>query len=88
VAFPNPARGDRVTFAYFLEFNAEVTLKIYGLSKELVASVVEDKSAGDCSTVLDITDLRPGVYFYQITTQDAATDEIKHWKRQKLAIVR
>jgi hypothetical protein len=88
VAFPNPARGNRVTFAYLLEFNAEVTLRVYGLSKELVKAVVEQKSAGDCSTVLDITDLRPGVYFFQITTKDATTDEIKHWKRQKLAIIR
>jgi len=88
VAFPNPARGNRVTFVYHLDFNAEVTLKVYGLSKELVASVKESKSAGDCSTVLDITDIRSGVYFYQITTENATTNEIKNWKRQKLAIIR
>ncbi len=88
VVFPNPARGNSVTFAYYLDFNAEITLKVYSLSKELVTSVTEQKAAGDCSTILDITNIRPGVYFYQITTKNLTTEEIDHWKRQKLAIIR
>ncbi len=88
IAYANPARGNHVVFAYQLNFNAEVTLRLYNLVKELVASVTEQKLAGDCVTRLDISNIPAGVYLYQITTEDAATGEIEHWERQKLAIIR
>jgi len=88
IAYANPARGSHVLFAYHLDSNAEVTLRVYNLAKELVASVTESQLAGDRFTRLDISEIPPGIYLYQITTEDAATGDVEHWQRQKLAIIR
>lgn len=88
IAYANPARGNSVMFAYHLDSSADVTIRVYNLAKELVASITESKTAGDHGTRLDISEIPSGIYLYQITTEDAATGDIENWERQKLAIIR
>lgn len=88
IAYANPARGNSVMFVYHLDASADVTIRVYNLAKELVASIAESKTAGDQGTRLDISEIPSGIYLYQITTEDAATGDIEHWERQKLAIIR
>lgn len=88
IVYPNPARGTHVTFIYDLDSAAEVTIKVYSLSKQLVASIAETKSAGENSTRLDISEIPSGIYLYSITIKDNASGKMENWQRQKLAIIR
>jgi len=88
IAFPNPSRGSHVMFVYHLDASAEVTIRVYNLAKELVASITESKSAGDRTSRLDVSAVSPGIYLYQVTTKDVTNGTIENWQRQKLAIIR
>ncbi len=88
LAFPNPARG-KVTFAYAVPGVAKVTIDIYRLTGERVASIEErkDGSAQTFTTAWQAAGVAPGVYFCRIVATDVSGKEVLNVKK-KVALVK
>ena len=84
--YPNPAKGNTVTFKFYLSDKADVEIDIYNIAGEKIARLKkEDNPAGIVSEIIwDISDIASGVYIYRIEansqTQSKAITE-------KLAII-
>jgi hypothetical protein len=62
---PNPARGDELTFYYYLPSPGVFEVKVYNCAYELIAVLRERKHGGRREgTTWKIKDVAPGVYFY------------------------
>ncbi len=62
--YPNPARGDKTTFRYYLKEDANVTIDIYDISYEWVENLTAQGKAGENEIVWDISNIARGVYIY------------------------
>ena len=67
--YPNPA-SDKINFDYTLLEDAKVSLDIYSLNSQIAKSYLinEPHGSGDYSRSLDVSGLKPGVYFARFTT--------------------
>ena len=64
--YPNPVK-DTTRFGFYLNSKAEVSLKLYDQSgKEVMDILSEERQAGEHWVDLDVTDLKKGIYIYQI----------------------
>jgi len=64
--YPNPARGNKTTFAFYSSNPSQVTIEIYTLANELVETLKGyDRTSGSFyEKDWDITDIGRGVYLY------------------------
>lgn len=72
-ASPNPARG-KVLLHYQLPGTAEISIKIYFVSGQLIREITENKRAGMNTVIWDGkdnkgTDVAGGVYFYRVESR-------------------
>lgn len=67
-SYPNPASESTVIY-FTLPEAAKANLNIYNINGQLVKNIMnEEMSAGQHSVNLSVTDLKEGVYFYNLTT--------------------
>ena len=73
--FPNPAyQNNQIDF--HLEESGMVKISILNKNGELIRSVLNSRlEAGEHSQMIDLTDLEPGLYFYQIETPEGSTSK-------------
>lgn len=85
-AYPNPARGGKARFKYYLGDKADVTVEIYNVAGELVAVLERrDSPAGIASEIeWDVSRVASGVYIWRIEARSASG--VKSLKK-KLAVI-
>jgi len=84
--YPNPAKGDRLSFKFYLGDKADVTVDVYNVAGELIAHLEKaDCPAGLVSEIeWNIADIASGAYVFRLEAKAAsATKAIK----KKLAII-
>jgi hypothetical protein len=68
-AYPNPF-NPRTSFEFYLPHGNDVTLKVYNVRGEVVATLVSARlAAGKYRYHWDASNIASGVYFYQLSTQ-------------------
>lgn len=71
--YPNPV-SSAGAISYTLAANTEVSVKIFDLAGRQVLSVFEGtKEAGDHTEFFNVSDLKDGIYLYQIQAGDIST---------------
>ncbi len=84
--YPNPARGDTVTFKTALGDDAVLTIDVYNVAGERVARLTNSGTAGNVvETVWDVRDVASGVYVYRVEAKGLAGGKADVTK--KLAIL-
>lgn len=84
--YPNPAKGDAVTFKFLLSDKAGVSIDVYNVAGEKVAAL----SRGNCPAgvtseiVWDIKNIASGVYVYKVKAESASGSKTV---TKKLAVV-
>lgn len=63
--YPNPFT-DRLTVAYQLKSDSDVTITLYDNSGRIVKSLSEKAKSGDNKIVVDGSALKPGIYYYSV----------------------
>jgi hypothetical protein len=84
--YPNPAKGDKLYFKYYLGAKADVTVDVYNVVGELIAHLEKaGEPAGIASEIVwDIGSVASGVYVYRIEAKSAfGSKAIK----KKLAVI-
>lgn len=68
VAYPNPARGGRVSFQYTLAAESRVRVEIYNLAGFRVANLEDSHQSGGINriTTWNLQGVAPGVYTYRL----------------------
>lgn len=67
-SYPNPASESTIIY-FTLPETTKASLNIYNINGQLVKNILDDEmSAGQHSVTLSVTDLKEGVYFYNLTT--------------------
>lgn len=70
MAFPNPV-GNSFNIDYELATSGEVTITIHSRGGNLVKTIAEgQKTTGDHTVTVDVSDLAPGLYLYKIATPE------------------
>jgi hypothetical protein len=68
--YPNPFNATTV-INYQLPVDDEVTLEVYNLFGQKVATLVDGEQQAGCrSVVWDASDISSGIYFYRLTAGD------------------
>jgi hypothetical protein len=68
--YPNPFNPSTV-IRYTLSVHSQVSLKVYNLLGQEVATLVnEEQAAGSYATTFDASGLSSGLYFYRLTTPE------------------
>ena len=64
--YPNPARGDKLTFKFSLNYNADVEIRVYNIAGEMIAKLEKNNVlAGSIEEIVwDISKIASGVYIY------------------------
>lgn len=83
--FPNPVRGDEVTFNCLLNSQGEVTIDIFDLSFDKVARL-KTSGIGKIQIPWDVHKLASGVYLYQVTVKSDGGQRAK--VKGKLMVIR
>jgi hypothetical protein len=66
--YPNPASESTIIY-FSLPVATKASLNVFNINGQLVKSILnEEMSAGQHSVTLSVTDLKEGVYFYNLTT--------------------
>lgn len=88
--YPNPARGDTVTFRFYLNFTTDVHLEIYDTAGDKINGVVIRAREGDNDFRWRLpSHLANGVYFYRMEIdKDPQTPAGKRKGRGKFAVLR
>ncbi len=76
LAFPNPAKG-QMTFAAQVPEAGKLTIALYNLSGERVASLQESVAAGTAMLVWDCSGTAPGVYVVRIMVNNRELTKLK-----------
>jgi hypothetical protein len=80
-AFPNPAK-DRVNFAFNTTQTGSITVSVYNTRFRLVKQIKDATSTGVGNIAWDVSDISPGIYFYEVTIGS------HKYPKQKLVIAR
>jgi hypothetical protein len=64
---PNPFEST-ITIEIILEQNTPVTLQIFDLSGQVIETLTEQQQTGKHTMAMDLTRLKPGVYFCSVQT--------------------
>ncbi|OGF45308.1 MAG: hypothetical protein A2231_11305 [Candidatus Firestonebacteria bacterium RIFOXYA2_FULL_40_8] len=83
--FPSPTSGNTATVAYFMDSPGIMKIRVYSEVGKLMEALEESKSASTQSSVLNVGNLAPGVYFYflNIRYDDGTT---KNYPKHKFAV--
>ena len=84
--YPNPARGDTLTFRFLPADNSDVTIDVYNVAGEKVARLAKDSCPGGVTSeiVWRVANVASGVYVYRLEARSpSGTKSIT----KKLAIV-
>lgn len=76
LAFPNPAKG-QMTFAVQVPETGNLTVAIYNLSGERVASLQESATAGTAMIVWDCSATAPGIYVARVMVGSREITKLK-----------
>lgn len=73
-AYPNPAKGDTVTFKFKLAYKSHVKVEVYNIAGEKVASFEKaDCPAGQASEIVwNVRKIASGVYVFRLEAASAA----------------
>lgn len=84
--YPNPARGDTVTFKFRVAHKAYVRVEVYNVAGEKVASLQKaDCPAGQASEIAwDVRGIASGVYVYRLEAQSSVGNKSV---TKKLAVI-
>jgi DNA-binding beta-propeller fold protein YncE len=85
--YPSPARGDHATVCYYMAEAGQAEIKVWNAWAGLVGSAKDRKPSGVQITPLDISALKPGVYFYDVklSYDSGRTETIRP---RKFAVIR
>ena len=85
--YPNPAKGDKLTFKFSLNYNADIEIRIYNIAGEMIDKIEKrNVSAGQIEEILwDIKNIASGVYIYVF---EAKTGNKTKKIEKKLAIIK
>ncbi len=67
--YPNPVKSN-ATLTYELKKDANVTINIIDLTGKVVLTLNTDKTAGKQQEILELGELKSGLYFYEIKSSD------------------
>jgi hypothetical protein len=84
-AFPSPARGERVNFAYSMAESGKADIRVYNEAGDLVARIQDDKLIGTQTSRLSVRDFAPGVYIYKVLLT-YASGKVESLEVQKFAV--
>jgi hypothetical protein len=71
-SYPNPA-NDVTTIYFELPYDTEASLSIYNLTGQLVKTVFNERlSAGQHSVEIPVSDLKDGIYLYNLKSENGA----------------
>ena len=72
--YPNPARGDSLTFKFYVAYKASVAIDVYNVAGEKVARLTKENCpAGLTSEIAwNIRDIASGVYVYRVQAESAS----------------
>ena len=88
-SYPNPAKGSKITFLYYVPDTSEVVINVYNVNGDRIATFSEYKSGGNFQeTYWDINDVAQGIYIYQIAFKSSSTNSLAKYPIKKLAIIR
>jgi len=74
--YPNPVKNIS-NLSFYLSASSTVSLKIFSENGKLVSNPVQEKLApGNHLIPFDMSDTKPGMYFYQFTSNDHVTNGI------------
>jgi hypothetical protein len=77
VAYPNPAKGP-VAFLYKTDGDTKITIEIYSMAGERIASLRDQKSGvGTNQTIWDTNGIAPGVYLCRVQVERNGTIALK-----------
>ena len=84
--YPNPAKGDTLTFKFYLADKASVTIDVYNVAGEKVARLSKSNCpAGLTSEIAwDVKNIASGVYIYRVQAESASGSKTV---TKKLAII-
>ncbi len=72
--WPNPVTTQTTNIRYYLEEQADVTIKIYNLAGELVTTLYDKGEGGtDNEVVWNVKDIQTGIYIAHIEAKSSAT---------------
>jgi hypothetical protein len=88
VPYPNPARG-RVNFAYKVTGRASITINVYTLSGDKIATIKDDQTGTGriLSTAWEAAGVAPGVYLVHVVITDGSGKVIVN-ETKKVALVK
>jgi hypothetical protein len=67
IPYPNPVKGNQVTFSYTLSQNADnVSFKLFSVAFRKVAQFNSPTQAGDNTVSFDLSNFANGLYYYMI----------------------
>lgn len=64
--FPSPAKGSTLNVVYTMCFSGKVEVRVWNDNGDLVASLIELKSAGAQKSQIDVNKFAPGIYLYRV----------------------
>ncbi|MGC8866755.1 MAG: PQQ-binding-like beta-propeller repeat protein [Elusimicrobiales bacterium] len=84
--YPNPAKGDKLTFKFVVNYNSDIKIKIYNVAGEIIKELEMKNAQGGLinEMVWDIRDMASGVYVYIF---EASGSGGKKSVKKKLAII-
>jgi hypothetical protein len=71
-AYPVPAKGHEIWFAFFLRGPGRASIEIYNVAGEKVAVLTAAYSGGSQFAHWDIRNVGPGIYLYRVTIEDTS----------------
>ena len=85
--YPNPAKGSKVAFKYYLGDKADVFIDVYNVAGERIAHLQkEDNPAGLVSEIeWDISQIASGVYVYRVEAKSVGGANVAI--KKKLAVI-
>ncbi len=84
--YPNPAKGEKLSFKYYLGSKADIKIDVYNVAGQPIAHLEKDNNPAGIASELEwnMNDIASGVYIWRIEARsDSETKAIK----KKLAII-
>lgn len=74
--YPNPAKGDSLTFKFVVNYNSDVEIKVYNVAGEIIKKFETKALAGLINEIKwDVKDIASGVYVYVFRAKSASTEK-------------
>lgn len=88
ISYPNPCRGNQITFLYWLEDDATVLVRVYNQAGALVWDWEGPGLGGRFNKqTWQVSGVAPGVYVFKITARDS-NQHVRHFPAGKLTVIK